>query len=140
MHTYTHTLATIQRRTKVNLSENFTKKKKQKNLHVLVLVINFSIDDVVSEIKTLYCKPNIRHLPAAVYEFGPVEAFFYLSFTNNQLSSLLSISPSSFFCCLTFPLLLVLLPLHQQINSALQFHNALSSVHYQTARKTIAPH
>ena len=65
-HTHTHIFTTIQRRLKVNLSEKVTKKE-QKNLHVLVLVINFSIDDVVSEIKTLYCKPNIRHLPAAVY-------------------------------------------------------------------------
>lgn len=38
---------TIQCRTKVNLSEKVTKYNK-KNLHVLVLVTNFSIDDVVS--------------------------------------------------------------------------------------------
>lgn len=65
---HTHTLTTIQRRRKVNLSEKVTKKKKNKKkfLHVLVLVTDFSIDDVVSEIKTLYCKPNIRRLPAAV--------------------------------------------------------------------------
>lgn len=88
--THTHTLTTIQRRSKVNLSEKVTKKE-QKNLHVLVLVTNFSIDDVVSEIKTLYCKPNIRHLPAAVSSFGPSRPFLSLSFTNNQLSSLLDI-------------------------------------------------
>lgn len=63
---HTHTLTTIQRRRKVNLSEKVTKKEQKKILHVLVLVTDFSIDDVVSEIKTLYCKPNIRRLPAAV--------------------------------------------------------------------------
>lgn len=39
-----------------------------------MLVTDFSIDDVVSEIKTLYCKPNIRRLQQPSVHFGPVEA------------------------------------------------------------------
>lgn len=50
---HTHTLTTIQRRRKVNLSEKVTKKNKKKILHVLVLVTDFSIDDVVSDKDTI---------------------------------------------------------------------------------------
>lgn len=67
-----------------------------------MLVTHFSIDDVVSEIKTLYCKPNIRHLPAAVYYFGPVEAFRYGS-PSQTTSSLRSLTSLQSFFSTFFP-------------------------------------
>lgn len=103
----------------------------------LVLVTNFSIDDVVSEIKTLYCKPNIGHLPAAVYQFGPVEAFFLsLSFTNNQLSSLLGISPFFLFLLPSFlPSLPSFLPFPSTTDSAIPLFSSKMFFYHQYVMK-----
>lgn len=52
-----------------------------------MLVRTFSMDTVVSEIKTLYCKQHQALASSRLY-------FLSLSFTNYQLSSLRCISPS----------------------------------------------
>lgn len=60
-------------------------------MHVLVLVTDFSIDDVVSEKRHYIVNPTSGTCQQ------PSISFLLLSFTNNQLSSLLVISPSILF-------------------------------------------
>lgn len=112
-------------------------KKELKKLHVLVLVTHFSIDDVVSEIKTLYCKPNIRHLPAAVYYFGPVEAFRYGS-PSQTTSSLRSLTSLQSFFSTFFPYLLFFRTATDSF--CLLFPSVLffPSVHYQNAWNNVS--
>lgn len=92
-------------------------------MHVLVLVTDFSIDDVVSEKRHYIVNPTSGTCQQ------PSISFLLLSFTNNQLSSLLVISPSFLF----------LLPSFSCHNRSvlLRFRDVHSSVWSQIARKHV---